>query len=67
MKLLIVLLLHADTSVHLYFNVFLKICVYIQSMFLMISMFSLTVIYTIVQLKDALFNRYNLVSLTITV
>ena len=41
---------------------FMKICVYIRSLFLIISMYSLVVKYTIFQLEEAFFNRYDLVS-----
>ena len=53
--------------IHVYIADFPKICVYIWSMFLMILMFSLAVIYTILQSEDAFFNSYDLVSLAVTV
>ena len=53
--------------IHMYFADFPKIDVYIRCMFLMILMFSLVFIYTIVQLEEAFFNRYDLVSLTVSV
>ena len=46
----------------MYFADFPKIDVYIRCMFLMLLMFSLVFIYTIVQLEEAFFNRYDLVS-----
>ena len=51
----------------MYFAEFPKITVYIRGMFLMILMFSVVVIYTIVQSEEAFFNRYDLVSLAVTV
>ena len=51
----------------MYFANFPNIGVYIQSIFLMISKFSLVVIYTIVQSEEVFFYRYDLVSLAVTV